>query len=88
VAASNRGGRRARAGPDGEKQTARRLEAQLDAALVRDVAPLSDDAAPVGCIQWTSSIERREMANGEREALAYGRRVENILASMLNARRG
>jgi hypothetical protein len=80
VAASNRGGWRARAGPDGEKQTTRRLEARLDAPLVWDVAPLSDDVA--------ECMEQREMANGEREALAYGRRVENILASMLNARRG
>jgi hypothetical protein len=88
TAAANRGGRRARAGPDGEKQRAWHLEPRLNTALVRDEAPLSDGAAPVGCVQRTSSVERREMANGESEALACGRRVENILTSMLNARRG
>jgi hypothetical protein len=52
AAAVNRGGRHARARPDGEKQRARRLGPRLSLALLRDEAPHN------GGIWQMSSIER------------------------------
>jgi hypothetical protein len=56
--------------------------------LVWDEAPLTNGAALVSYVRQMSIVERCEMVNGEIEALACGRRVENILALMLTVWRG
>jgi hypothetical protein len=73
--AANRGGRHARARPDGEKQRARLSDTLLSAALLNDEAPLGGSAAPIGSVRQMSSIERYRVHGGMQNG-------EIILASM------